>query len=45
MLPPGQAKQAMMKTPPPTEAALLLTDFRRAHGPLNVISQLIQMPG
>ena len=34
-----------MKMPPPTEAALLLTDFRRVHGPLNVISQLIQMLG
>ena len=44
MLPPA-AKQATMKMPPPTEAALLLAGFWRVHGPLNVISQLVQMLG
>jgi hypothetical protein len=34
-----------MKMPPPTAAVLLLADFRRVHGPLNVIRQLIQMLG
>jgi hypothetical protein len=35
----------MMKMPPPTDAALILTDFRCVHGLLDVISQLIQMSG
>ena len=39
------AEQATMKMPPPTEAASLLAGFWRVHGPLNVISQLIQMLG
>ena len=34
-----------MKMPPPTEAALLLADFLRVRGPLNFISQSIQMLG